>query len=203
MVANFLHMKFTFVYIYIIFMLHFVKNEDEVKITMSHGNSKLEFFLYTTNEAGKKFYELLKEKKTMELTFSFGTEERPFALASYEENNFKLIADDTEVPPMQNMGGSYLFANHDGLGMFFYEIQFGPESDRGFEAMIIGQCISTPESINNFFILNSEPNSVQDSINLVFALKENQGDYDYNLNLLLLIILLIFIILLIVCLLSK
>ena len=63
MVTNFLHMKFTFMYIYIIFMLHFVKNEDEVKITIAYGDSKWEASLNTTNEAGKNFYELLKEKK--------------------------------------------------------------------------------------------------------------------------------------------
>ena len=191
MVANFLHTKFTFVYIYIIFMLHFVKNEDGVKMTIACENSKVDAYLYTTNEVGKKFYELLKEKKTMELPFQPYI--YPIIGVEYnDEKNFRLIDDYNSLQSFEYLQAYHIYADNEYLCITI------DRANENYKILEIGKMISTNDSITKFKnlinqLVESENNPI---FNLVFALEEN------NIDLLLLISFIIIIILLIVCLLS-
>jgi len=192
MVANFLHTKFTFVYIYIIFMLHFVKNEDEVKMTISSGDAKLEASLYTKNEPGKKLYELLKQEKAMKLKFNAdGTK----LYANYDEN-FNLVDDTTQFTSL-NCDAYYIFANKDFLAISIAQINDFNDLD----GIVIGKLISSPEFILEFFSSLSMSLMLTSSADLVLALDE-ESTPNFNIDLLFLIISIIIIILLIVCLLS-
>ena len=199
MIANFLHTKFTFVYIYIIFMLHFVKNEDEVKMTIASEflNIKLEASLDTTTEGGKNFYELLKEKKTMKLTFNISPLGILYASADNNED-FKLIAENTILSSLEGQETYSIFADNNGLGILL--------GDYSSDGMVIGKVISTEESINNFMssIVLKVLNEGSSSFELEFALEENQKESNpkYYIDLLFLTSSIIIIILLFVCLLS-
>ena len=194
MITNFLHTKFTFVYIYIIFMLHFVKNEDGAKMTISYGEAKLEASLYTTNEPGKKLYELLKQKKQWNLKFEI---EDTILYARNDEKGLTLI-DETTVLTQLECEAFSIYANHDTLGFSAAAI----DNSIRLEGIVIGKLISSSKSIKEFFAIFQ--NQSGEPFYLVFALDENQIEStpNYNIDLLLLIISIIIIILLIVCLLS-
>ena len=173
-------------------MLHFVKNEDEVKITIAYGDSKWEASLDTTNEAGKNFYELLKEKKTIELTFNYNKDGFPMIETKH---GFKLIDDDTEIPVLTNFKSYHIIADNANLGIFYNNF----DSSIAIAAFEIGKLIGTPESLSNLASLPTE----ESPFKFVFSLDENQKETsNYNIDLLFLISSIIIIILLFVCLLS-
>ena len=191
-------------------MLHFLKNEDEVKIALTFGesNTKLEAFLYTTTEGGKNFYELLKEKKKMELSFLV---DGGMLHASYDENSFNLNVN-TEIPSIESLSPFNIFLDKDGLGISTTYLGKNPtypdsqQSATSIEAMEIGYLIFSAPSYNElgFLVIGRMGTNSEESIKFVFALNENQREStsNYNVDLLFLISSIIIIILLFVCLLS-
>ena len=204
MIANFLHTKFTFVYIYIIFMLHFVKNEDEVKMSITFEGKEIKFgvSLDTTTEGGKKFYELLKEKKKMELPFSLSREK----LYTSFNKNFELNDENTEIPSIETLPPLYIFVDQYGLGISLNPLGNNPLSPgvaiiTGIEVMEIGYLtVSAPSYYElRLLIMNYTSKGYEEPLSIEFALNSNNN---YNVDLLLLISSIIIIILLFVCLLS-
>ena len=182
-------------------MLHFVKNEDEVRMIIDYEDLKVEAVLYTTNEVGKKFYELLKEKKTMKLTFNL---EFPFTflLASYDdEKNFRLVSEKTIVPSIEKLEPLHIVANQQGLGILLDSIGMGiyeGEEDFNLEGIVIGYILLAPKTSYQLFeAIYSTP---QNSIDFALSLSSTNN---YNIDLLFLISFIIIIILLFVCILSK
>jgi len=187
-------------------MLHFVKNEDEVKIALTFGesNTKLEAFLYTTTEGGKNFYELLKEKKKMELSFLV---DGGMLHASYDENSFNLNVN-TEIPSIESLSPFNIFLDKEGLGISISYLTY-PDSQQyatSIEVMEIGYLIFSAPSYKELGILVMGRMGTLSGgpIKFVFALNENQREStsNYNVDLLFLISSIIIIILLFVCLLS-
>jgi len=180
------------IYIYIfIYMLHFVKNEE--KYFISYEDSKWEFTLNTKNEDSKLFYEKLKEKR-IELVFYF----RANAKSIFREynDNFSLGIEFNDnnygYPEPLN-----IFADYEELGIAGIAIE---DADIRYKYSILGKIIGTPESLSDFSSLVSGL-ADEESITLVFEIKEVQKESN-NIDLILLIMFIIIIILLIVCLLT-
>ena len=94
-------------------MLHFVKNEE--KYFISYGESKWEFTLNTQKEGAKLFYEKLKEKKRIELNFSYVWYDSKALFIRYNDN-FSLDIENNknnyEYPEPYT-----IFADHEELGI--------------------------------------------------------------------------------------
>jgi len=145
-------------------MLHFVKNEE--KYFISNEDSKWEFTL-NTNEDAKLFYEILKEKKRIEIAFYYNSNE--YSIFHRYDDNLRLdiTSSNYEEPfPL------YIMADYENIMIAGNDVRDGAMNLYIKLGEIIGTSVSLP--VSDFSSLIS--NLGGDTISLVLEIKEDQKE---------------------------